>query len=586
MLLFCATLVTTKDCLLEAMGRAELLTRMVEKVRSGDHSPLATKDALVAERKFEMSAIVTMLLGNVAKSVYVVFVCLYVYGTLWAFSSVFAASLSANVPIVFLDTQTCDVEADPGCLVNFRIWEALFAAIVIPLSLLDLSEQKVVQVLMAAARAIVILLLVCTVYAAVGCKGVAFTAVQPHLEGKTYEPYGVMARPAGLGVLIPIAVFSQIFHVGIPSLAEPLADKSHLARMFSAAFAVVLTAYMILGTSLAAYFGQEADSQINLNWAGYVGCVHREAGDPRGEVHNDERSLWAAFTATVVLIFPALDVASAFPLNAISLGDSLLAVWQQPAALEADEGEAREPASPSEGLLAADETTLSYEAVTADLEDSPASPAEDVAPHHSQDVPQTDATSPRGCLSYCRVGAAQRTKLAFRVLAAVPPLVGAFFVNKLDTILTYTGLAGIVLAMITPALLSAASKIAVERALPAFEAWRVANAAGSDHALDSATLESLQQTVPVRDIFAALTSGLCWRASKADEHGAYSILPTAQRSSGQEQQETKRPSEPAPSELLRSAYSTCATALWGNASIMALGSVLLVYSLIATIASG
>lgn len=69
-------------------------------------------------------------------------------GALWAFSSVFAASFSANIPLPMLNNgDVCDVSANPEeCANNFRVWLALFAVIVVPLSLLELKEQHVIQV--------------------------------------------------------------------------------------------------------------------------------------------------------------------------------------------------------------------------------------------------------------------------------------------------------------------------------------------------------------------------------------------------------------------------------------------------------
>ena len=68
-------------------------------------------------------------------------------GALWAYSTVFAASFSANVPIFFLnDGDTCNIETDPGCYANYRIWLGVFSLFVVPLSCLDLREQQALQV--------------------------------------------------------------------------------------------------------------------------------------------------------------------------------------------------------------------------------------------------------------------------------------------------------------------------------------------------------------------------------------------------------------------------------------------------------
>lgn len=69
-------------------------------------------------------------------------------GILWAFASVFATSCSANIPIWFInDGKTCDEAIDKsGCGPSFRVWLAVYALFVVPLSLMELKEQRALQV--------------------------------------------------------------------------------------------------------------------------------------------------------------------------------------------------------------------------------------------------------------------------------------------------------------------------------------------------------------------------------------------------------------------------------------------------------
>ena len=56
-------------------------------------------------------------------------------------------------------------------------------------------------------------------------------------------------------------------------------------------------------------------TQVNLYWRYYEGCK----ASP--DAHT---SAWAQFAKFVILIFPALDVMSAYPLNAMTLGNNLM----------------------------------------------------------------------------------------------------------------------------------------------------------------------------------------------------------------------------------------------------------------------
>ena len=85
------------------------------------------------------------------------------------------------------------------------------------------------------------------------------------------------------------------------------------------------------------------------------------------------------------LLFPACDVASAYPLGAITLGNNLMSAW---------------------------------------------------------------ATGRTPMVERYR-----HFRLAFRLVAAVPPLAGAFFVSNLDTILSFAGILGFFIAFFVPAAL-------------------------------------------------------------------------------------------------------------------------------------
>jgi hypothetical protein len=58
-------------------------------------------------------------------------------------------------------------------------------------------------------------------------------------------------------------------------------------------------------------------TQINLYWNKYVGCRSFDA-KPSG---------WAQFAQYIIILFPALDVMSAYPLNAMTLGNNLMVAF-------------------------------------------------------------------------------------------------------------------------------------------------------------------------------------------------------------------------------------------------------------------
>ena len=126
-------------------------------------------------------------------------------GALWAYSTVFASSFSANVPVFFLSGGgTCNMDSDEDCSAHYRVWLAVFSLFVVPLSCMDLREQQALQVTMAAGRFLVIAVLVGTVLAGFECDGTAFTGYTDQSSFLTY------AKLSGLKIVVPVAVYAQV----------------------------------------------------------------------------------------------------------------------------------------------------------------------------------------------------------------------------------------------------------------------------------------------------------------------------------------------------------------------------------------
>ena len=58
-----------------------------------------------------------------------------------------------------------------------------------------------------------------------------------------------LVRWAGLGTMVPIGVFCQLFQIGVPALLQPLARKRDFFRVFFVALSATLLMYTALGIS-------------------------------------------------------------------------------------------------------------------------------------------------------------------------------------------------------------------------------------------------------------------------------------------------------------------------------------------------
>ncbi len=449
-------------------------------------------------RKFEVADLFAFLLGPRARVWYVAVLSGYMYGALWAYGTVFASSFSANVPVVFFNGgRTCDIERErAACLPSFMTWLAVFAAAAIPLACMELAEQVVTQVVMFGARVLVVLLMTGTVVAGWGCGGggVVFAPAagasnatagggSPAL-GPGLPPGLSLFNVGGLPALLPVATYAFIFHHSVPVLAAPVADKASLPSLFRTAFLVCCAAYGALGLVVALGFGSGISAQCNLNWQTYVGCVAARAGG----VGAGDAPLPAAAIRFVILIFPALDVLSAYPLNAITLGNNLMAACLGEAALVAAGAAPPGASGPSSAAAAA-----------------------------------PPAAGGAWYLATPTLRFATRT--VFRLLAAAPPIVaGALSTSSginLDTILRWTGLIGVAIAFLIPALLRAA---AVARCRMAFAALSARASGGEEGAAEAGLPAAAEEGAPLKgppvgggggaeeELRAALTAPLGWRA--------------------------------------------------------------------------
>ena len=256
----------------------------------------------VKHRKFEINALCRVFLGRFGKNVYMLFLSLYVYCTLWAYTSVFASAMAREFPFGWDEDFA------------YFLYAIVFGVIVIPMSCLELDEQVTVQVFLTGCRFLMVFLMVGTS---------AMCAQENNFSGIVSNEPVPMFRPKGLHKTLPIIVFATIYHHSIPGLAHPVANKKKLSPIFISTTAFCGLAYSFIGFVLGSSFGDRINESSNLNWGSFRGGTG---------VLDDEGNFvgvawWARLISLYIICFPAIDVLSAFPLNAITLGNNLLSAF-------------------------------------------------------------------------------------------------------------------------------------------------------------------------------------------------------------------------------------------------------------------
>ena len=250
---------------------------------------------MVKARKFEIVEQCSMFLGPALQLTYLCFLCLYMFGTLWAYGTVFANALASNVPIPFVN--------------SYLLYLSLFGCIVVPISCMELEEQILIQVVLSLGRVLMVILMVSSIVIS-SLWGSDNDFGDEMKEGDDIRPFNIN----GIHHLLPIAAFAHIFHHSIPALSDPVIDKKELAGIFTATLIFCFFAYTAIGLSVSIFFGSNTLSSSNLNWVHY------------GHNSYGFSYFMKRVVATFIIMFPGLDVASAFPLNAVTLGNNLFSV--------------------------------------------------------------------------------------------------------------------------------------------------------------------------------------------------------------------------------------------------------------------
>lgn len=410
-LCFCILLVVSFVSFLTVMWVAETGDRY-ERALTREHAMtessqlLSMSERTYVEPRYEVLDLVNYYLGPIHKFIYQFSLVFLMFVGLLAYTQVFCGSIAALFWV--------NGDAPSG------LSQVIFGAIVLPLSCMELDDQVSIQSLMAAARFLAIFVMV------TGSLIALLVDDSPERTESNYPPY--WAKPdqdgchmsyfacfSGFGVAFSTALFSQLFQHSVPGLLRPLKDKHQLInkvpKVFSASLRTTCSLYLILGSAAASYFGNSTQSSVNVNFAAkdfYFGFNEETTPDWLMRILR--------FMAGIIVIFPALDTISVFPLIVNTLGSNLYAASGPP-------------------FLKYISRNLAAFRCRGSMQGQKYS-----------DLSREDRTS---LLRY----ASKFSTILWRLVAAVPPLVASMWASDLSFSLLLSSVAGLYVAFFAPALL-------------------------------------------------------------------------------------------------------------------------------------
>ena len=240
-------------------------------------------------RKIEIAELCGIFLGRWSKYVYLLLNTVSSFLVALAFSTVAGSSWAVNLPLNFADVLECNntdfhfhvLPIVIPCRNAYWFCLFLFGCIVVPLSLIKLRDQAIVQVTLGLFRFISIgaILVFCvsnliTVGNICTCKQPwqAYTNVTEDDDNNecninsTFTQNVTHFNVEAWTVAISVMVAALNVHAGIPFLTHPVKQKKHLGALMNILFLMMTSVYMILGVVVPMWWKNCINETCTLNW--------------------------------------------------------------------------------------------------------------------------------------------------------------------------------------------------------------------------------------------------------------------------------------------------------------------------------
>ena len=252
-------------------------------------SALPIDAVLNTNRKFEVTELCNIFLGCWAKYIYLVVNTIACFLYLVEYSTVAGASWSVNIPLNFGSLHECNdddyhfqiLPTVVSCRNAYWFCLFLFGCIVVPLSMVELKEQAIVQITLSLLRFVTVAAIVLFCVANLISQGDICTCDQPW-QNKSKAEFEFIDDQCNATtplteiltrfnfeawtLSIPVVVSALNMHPGIPFLTHPVKQKKQLGALIHALFIAMMTVYMVVGVSAALWWRDCVNETCSLNW--------------------------------------------------------------------------------------------------------------------------------------------------------------------------------------------------------------------------------------------------------------------------------------------------------------------------------
>jgi len=280
----------------------------------------------------EVVELVDIFLGPVWRLVTVLLLYCFQTSTLWAYAAVFSQSIATIFrPLAAIVLQENGVQPGNGtnssailtcnqeqfgapCAALYFSFLLAFGIAETIMIIVGITETAGVQTFLAVYRFAAIAMMVMLSLVGLG--------VGKTLEGKEFVSEPTYADPSGLGVALPAITFALLLQMAVPSVMEPMAKRERAPGHFCVSLGTCAGCYLLIGIVLSIYLGDQTEEPVTLNFATFTGFMaikdYQQAGIGMKAL--------VGFCQYFILVFPLLDLFSAYALQGVVLCNNVLSL--------------------------------------------------------------------------------------------------------------------------------------------------------------------------------------------------------------------------------------------------------------------
>lgn len=209
----------------------------------------------------------------------------FMFTGIWSDATVAGTAWATKLPFHYISPYlTCSDNAflhhilpSGGCLYSYYLSVIMYACVVVTLSLLDLKDQAIFQIIFGLLRflTIVLIAMFCVVNLIQGedaCMAYDYDTNETTLQNVDISAVVLQFNVSGWLQSIPIFTFGYMFLTGIPSFVHPIRQKAHLHWLLMAVVISVFASYLLIGITVSLWLRAAVQENCTLNW---VSEVHR-----------------------------------------------------------------------------------------------------------------------------------------------------------------------------------------------------------------------------------------------------------------------------------------------------------------------